>query len=83
MPFDWADAGGAGGCLAAAGVSGRTLEELDGMDFGRLWRALAVRGVLKAEEARELQLQGKHTPTPEEWRAIRRNDRCQRITGTD
>jgi hypothetical protein len=62
---------------------GRTLEELDGMDFGRLWRALAVRGVLKAEEARELQLQGKHTPTPEEWRAIRRNDRCQRIMGAD
>lgn len=46
-------------------------------------RALAVRGVLKAEEARELQLQGKHTPTPEEWREIRRNDRCQRIMGTD
>lgn len=62
---------------------GRTLEELDGMDFGRLWRALAVRGVLKAEEARERQLEGKHTPTPEEWRAIRRNDRCQRIWGTD
>jgi len=55
---------------------GRTLEELEGMDFGRWWRAIAARSVLKVEEARALQLQGKYTPTPEEWQAIRRNDRA-------
>jgi hypothetical protein len=54
---------------------GRTLEELDGMDFGRLWRALAARAVLKAEEARENQLAGKYKPTAAEWREIVRNDR--------
>lgn len=54
---------------------GRTLEELDDIDLGRWWRALACRSVLKAEDARELQFEGKYQPTPEEWRQIRRNDR--------
>lgn len=57
---------------------GRTLEELDSIDFGRLWRALGCRALLKAEDARELHLQGKYEPTPEEWRAILRNDAAVR-----
>ncbi len=59
---------------------GRTLEELDGIDFGRLWRALSCRAVLRAEEARELYLQGKYKPTPEEWKAILRNDAALDMT---
>jgi hypothetical protein len=54
---------------------GRTLEELEEMDFGRLWRAIVARSVLRVEDAGEAQLQGRHKPTPEEWRLIRRHDR--------
>ena len=45
------------------------------MDFGRFWRALEVKELLKAEDARELYMQGKYEPTPDEWRRILRNDR--------
>lgn len=62
---------------------GRTLEELGGMDLGRLWRAQAVRTVLRAEDAREAQQAGKYQPTAGEWREILRNDRCQRILAAD
>lgn len=55
---------------------GRTLEELDSIDFGRLWRALGCRALLRAEDVRELYLEGKYQPTPEEWRQIRRNDQA-------
>ncbi len=55
---------------------GRTLEELDQVDFGRLWRAISCRAVLRAEDVRALQMQGKYQPTPDEWRQIRRNDRA-------
>jgi len=48
---------------------------MDSIDFGRLWRAMACRAVLNAEDARELQMQGKYEPTAKEWRAIVRNDR--------
>ncbi len=56
----------------------RTLEELDNLDFGRLWRVLACQAVLRAEDVRDLQMQGKYEPTPAEWRMIRRNDRLTR-----
>lgn len=45
------------------------------MDIGRLWRALQVRQILRAEDARDAFLAGNYQPSPAEWREIRRNDR--------
>jgi hypothetical protein len=53
---------------------GRTLEELDAIDFARLWRASAVQGLLRAEDARDAQQAGRYQPTAAEWREIVRND---------
>ena len=53
---------------------GKTLEELDGIDWGRLMRAQQVRHIDQVEEMRELYLKGKYKPTPDEWAAVLRHD---------
>lgn len=57
---------------------GRTLEELDGVDWLRLQRALEVGTTLNAERKRQQWLDQKITAesiTPDEWREITHNDR--------
>ena len=54
---------------------GKTLEELDGIDWGRLMRANQVRHIDQVEEVREMYLKGKYKPKPEEWVAVLRHDR--------
>lgn len=54
---------------------GRTLDELDAMDFVRYWRALDVQRAQTIERMRDLQLEDKYKPTPGEWRQILRHDR--------
>lgn len=54
---------------------GRTLEELDGIDFPRLLRALEAKRIIRVESVRALQLAGKAKPSPAEWRAILLHDR--------
>jgi L-fucose isomerase-like protein len=53
---------------------GKALEELDGIDFARYWRALAVQNMRAIERLRDLQQQDKYQPTPGEWRQILRHD---------
>ena len=53
---------------------GKPLEELDGVDWPRLMRALEVREIEAAEDVRALQMKGKVAPTAGEWRRIGRND---------
>ena len=55
---------------------GKTLEELDSIDFARYWRAMAVQRVQMIERLRDLQQQDKYTPTASEWTQILRHDRC-------
>ena len=54
---------------------GRTLEELDGIDWTRYLRALAAQTVLNTEEARDMQQAGHYEPTPQQWKAILQHDR--------
>lgn len=57
---------------------GRTLEELDGVDWFRLMRALEVENIHAAEDARALLLQKKLKPDqipPVQWEMIREHDR--------
>lgn len=51
------------------------LDELDGMDWGRLMRARAAAEMERIEDVRDLYLQDKHKPTPDEWRRILWHDR--------
>jgi hypothetical protein len=56
---------------------GRTLEELDGMDWLRLQRALEVGRIVEAEQKNAQMLAGKIKPdalTAEEYAIIQRND---------
>lgn len=53
---------------------GKTLDELDGMDFARYWRAFTVQRIQGIERLRALQLEDKYQPTPAEWRQILRHD---------
>lgn len=53
----------------------RTLEELDEVDFPRLLRALEAKRIMRVETVRALQLAGKATPSPADWRAILLHDR--------
>lgn len=53
---------------------GRTLEDLDSMDWGRLSRALMAAEVDRIEEMLPLVHAGKWKPTADEWRMIRKND---------
>jgi hypothetical protein len=57
---------------------GKTLEELDGIDWGRLMRAQQVRHIDQVEEMRELYLKSKYKPTPDEWASVLRHDRLLR-----
>lgn len=54
---------------------GKTLDELDGIDFARYWRALEVQNIQALERMRDLQLKGSYQPSPAEWQRIRRHDR--------
>lgn len=62
---------------------GKTLEELDGVDFGRLLRALAARETVRVETLRELHRQRKAKPTAAEWQAIQRHDRLVGAASTN
>lgn len=56
---------------------GRTLEELDALDWPRLQKALKVRRMLAVEAKRSLQLRGridKKAISAEEWQMIRDHD---------
>ena len=53
---------------------GRTLEELDGMDYGRLLKAFQAERVEGIEARRALHNAGKYEPTAEDWAAIRDHD---------
>ena len=53
---------------------GRTLEELDGMDYGRLLRAFQAERMESIEARRALRNAGKYEPTAEDWAAIRDHD---------
>jgi hypothetical protein len=57
---------------------GKTLEELDGMDWARLMRAQQVRYIDQVEDVRDSYLKGKYKPTPDEWDAVLRHDRIVR-----
>ena len=59
---------------------GKTLDELDGMDFARYWRAVTVQRIQGIERLRELQQQDKYQPTPAEWRQILRHDKLMEET---
>lgn len=53
---------------------GRTLEELDTMDYGRLMRALAAGNVEAVEARRQLYLADKVKLSDDEWAAVRDHD---------
>ena len=59
---------------------GKTLDELDGMDFARYWKALEVQRAQAIERLRDMQLADKYQPTPDEWRQILRHDRLMSET---
>ena len=54
---------------------GKTLEELDAIDFPRLLRAQAARRIGRVEVLRALQMKGKATPSTRDWQAIVQHDR--------
>lgn len=54
---------------------GRTLEELDGIDWPRLMRALQVKEMERIEDRRPDLFNGKWKPSSAEWRLILRHDR--------
>jgi len=57
---------------------GRTLEELDAIDWPRLMRARHVAEIERVEEAHHLFFGGHYQPEPHEWRMIRRHNRLER-----
>lgn len=54
---------------------GRTLEELDGMDYGRWMRALAAEQAETLERKRAAQSAGRGDLTADEWKRIQEHDR--------
>lgn len=54
---------------------GKTLEELDAIDVGRLLRALKALEIERVEDLRIDILQGKAEAKKGEWRQIMRHDR--------
>lgn len=63
---------------------GRTLEELDGIDFPRLWRARRAQEIDRIEMQLPQFHEGKWEPTPAEWRVIVRHDELlARYAGAD
>lgn len=53
---------------------GRTLEEIDQTDWGRLLRAVAVGRITQVEALRELGISEPDRVTPEQWAAIQVHD---------
>jgi hypothetical protein len=53
---------------------GRTLEELDEMDYARLQRAMEARNIERVEELRGLTLAKKRKATPDEYRQFVAHD---------
>ncbi len=53
---------------------GRTLEELDGINWPRLMRALAADDVGRIEQLRDLQRKKQAKPSQAEWMRIRQHD---------
>lgn len=60
---------------------GRTLEELDNIDWTRLARALHVREIERVEELYPLFFKGKWKPTVAEWGMILRHNRLEKENG--
>lgn len=58
---------------------GKTLEELDGIDWLRLVRAWQAKEIGEVENARQLFLEGKIKPSSYEWRMILRHDRLEDV----
>ena len=69
MPAAWLDA------WLLDQFPGKTLEELDGIDFTRLMRANKVKAIGQVETLRRLQQLDRAKPSPADWRAIVRHDR--------
>lgn len=57
---------------------GKTLEELDAIDFPRLVRAQAAKRIGRVEVVRALQMKGQATPSTRDWQAIVQHDRLMR-----
>lgn len=58
---------------------GRTLEELDGMNWGRYLRAIEAEAIGAVEERRALQITGTiKTLTADEWERVKEHDRLLR-----
>ncbi|MBK8798315.1 MAG: hypothetical protein IPM07_19185 [Anaerolineales bacterium] len=60
---------------------GKTLEELDNIDWPRLMRVLQVRQIEQIEQRLPGFFQGKWQPTAAEWRLIQRHDRILEKNG--
>jgi hypothetical protein len=56
---------------------GKTLEDLDKIDWPRLIRAWQTREILDVENVRQAFLEGKIKPNAYEWRMILRHDRLE------
>jgi hypothetical protein len=63
--------------LLLARFPGKTLEELDGIDWPRLMRAWQAKEIGDVENARQLFFEDKYKPTGYEWRMILRHDRLE------
>lgn len=59
---------------------GKTLEELDGIDWARLMRAFQVQHLERIEELRIQYLRNKYKPTMDEMRDVLRHDELLRMT---
>lgn len=53
---------------------GKTLEELEGLDWPRLMRAIDAGETLRIEDVRENKIRHNAKVTPEDWRAVIRHD---------
>lgn len=53
---------------------GRTLEELDNINWPRLMRAVDAGEILRIEDVREAQIRKQVKPSAEDWRAIQHHD---------
>jgi hypothetical protein len=53
---------------------GRTLEELDRIDYARLQRAMEARNIERMEDLRRLTLAQKHKATPAEYQQFCQHD---------
>lgn len=61
---------------------GRTLEELDLIDWGRLLRAVAVGKVMQTEALRDLGIAEPDRVTPDQWEEIQKHDELlERVSG--